>query len=188
MGFYRDRNTGVIYQAGDDGYAPRGRRTFVGEDAILGGDRMLLGADGSGLAQEVALARSTGGYVSADKTVIPTAFYQMLPFSRNYAAGENFTLELKPQRSFRADNLVVTSPEGPFFELNAWLVGQENMFVAQGSVNCAAFSEGAAQRGLDMRGYTANQGALINLGFINMDTEAHRVSGMLTGPAMMKIG
>ena len=149
---------------------------------------MLLGADGSGLAQEVALARSTGGCdVSADKTVVPTAFYQMLPFSRNYAAGESFTLELKPQRSFRADNLVVTSPEGPFFELNAWLVGQENV-VAQGSVNCAAFSEGAAQRGLDMRGYTANQGALINLGFINMDTEPHGVSGMLTGPAMMKIG
>lgn len=179
---------------------PRSGRTYSvgGDDAIVGGygrqmivgrDGMFVGADGGALAAEAAAARAAGGFVVQDKTVAPAPFYQILPFSRDYTAGESFPIALYPQRTFRVDNLVVTSPEGPYFELSKWSVGQDNMFVADGSVNCAAFSEGAAQRGLELRGFTANQGAQIVLGFTNTDTEeGHRVSGMLSGPAIMKLG
>lgn len=185
--FFVDPRSGRTYSVGGDD-------AIVGDDygrrSIVGQDRYFVGADDpSGLAQQAALARAAGGFVVQDKTVAPAPFYQLLPFSRDFEAGEAFVLQLYPQRTFRVDNLLVTSPEGPFFELTSWSVGQDNMFVAQGSVNCAAFSEGAAQRGLELRGFTANQGAQITLGLQNMDTETgHRVSGFLSGPAIMKLG
>lgn len=181
MAYFQNRKTGQVYQVGED--------AILGSDMALLGAETFIGAEGESLLAQVAAARQANGYVATAKQAVPAAFYQLLPFSADYVASESRTLQLQPQRTFRADNLVVSSPEGPYFELYLWTVGQENMFVADGSVNCAVFSEGAAQRGLQMRGFTANQGAIINLGFRNTDTTApHRVSGMISGPAMMKVG
>lgn len=183
MSQYFTTRSGRILKVGADG-----RRMFVGEDMILGND-MLLGQDAiTAEAQEVAAARAAGGYLAQTKSAVPVAFFQMLPFSVDVPGNTPVRLQLLPQRTFRVDNLIVTSPEGPFFELTQWTVGQETMFVADGQVNCAAFSEGASQVGLGMRGFTANQGASIILAFENRDTEPHRLSGFLSGPTMMKIG
>lgn len=181
MAYYQNRKTGQVYQVGED--------AILGNDFLVGADTFIGDEASASLVAQVAAARAANGYVAQSKQPVPAAFYQLLPFSRDFLAGQTITLGLQPQRTFRVDNLVVASPEGPYFELDAWTVGQENMFVADGSVNCAVFSEGAAQRGLQMRGFTANQGALINLRFTNTDTEnPHRLSGMLSGPAMMKVG
>lgn len=189
--FYRGRD-GRIYQAGSD-RAPNGRM-FVGADrAILGADYSLLGQDAPtpnemNLAQEVALARQAGGYIGGQQTVVPVGFYQLLPFYYTVAAGATQIVSARPQRTFRIDALVVDSLEGGFFTLDSWSVGQDNMYVANGRVRCSVFSEGAAQRGLSFRGFTANQGTDVTLEFTNTDDEEHVLSGFLSGPAMMQIG
>lgn len=189
---------GRIIEASLGRDAARRYRSFVGGDrAIFGQDRALLGLDNddggaaiASLESQVAAARAAGGLVAADKSVVPVAFHFILPFSRDIPAGvgSRVQLQLHPQRDFRVDNLIITSPEGPFFELHNWTVGQDNMFVAQGSVNCAAFSEGAAQKGLGLRGYTANNGTLIILDVENRDTNPHRISGFLSGPSLIALG
>jgi hypothetical protein len=184
-----NRRTGQVYTVGR-------RMSVGGDDAIVGGDSpmMIVGDDGMpaqqlSLADQAALARQAGGFVVQPKQVAPAPFIQLLPFSVDVPAGSTVTVNARPQRTFRVDNLIVTSPEGPYFEISQWNVGQDNMFVAQGSVNCAGFSEGAAQKGLAFRGFTANQGAEITMTFENMDTDnAHRLSGYLSGPAIMKLG
>lgn len=179
-----------MYSVGGDSTAIVGAdRYFIGEDAIIGQEPMA----GMGMAEQAALARSAGGFIAKEKVPSPTAFYQMLPFSFDVPGTEGpgsntVVVPLNPQRTFRVDNLIITSPEGPFFELSSWNVGQLPMFVADGSVNCAAFSEAAAQKGVGLRGFTANQGAQIVLRFTNLDTDTHRLSGMLSGPAMIAVG
>lgn len=195
MAHYYNRRTGQVVQVGAD--YPQYRRSYVGGDrtALLGEDA-ILGQDGgmgNGVEGAVAQARAAGGYVAQTKSPVPVAFFQLLPFSVTIdgtdGAGPNtVNIQLQPQRTFRVDNLVITSPEGPFFELESWNVGQENMFVAEGSVNCAAFSEAAAQRGLGLRGFTANQGALINIRVTNLDADSHRLSGFFSGPAVIAVG
>lgn len=195
MAYFRNQR-GQIFQVGGDRFQRRsayvGGDVLMGEDAIIGQEEMAMAAANGGVSNsllaEVAAARAAGGFVATQKQRAPVAFYQMLPMSRDFAANERFTFSLQPQRTFRVDNLLVTSPEGPFFELEGWAVGQENMFVANGSVNCAAFSEGAAQRALGMRGFTANPGTIINLQIVNLDDEPHRFSGFLSGPTFMAIG
>lgn len=192
MARYYKGTDGKIYQAGAD-RAPNGRM-FVGADrAILGSDYALLGQDAPApnemsLAQEVALARKAGGYIGGEQTVVPVGFYQLLPFYAVVPAGTTETVSARPQRTFRIDALVVDSLEGGFFTLNTWTVGQNNMYVANGRVRCSVFSEGAAQRGLSFRGFTANQGTDVTLVFENTDDEEHVLSGFLSGPAMMQIG
>lgn len=187
--YFRGRD-GNLYQAGGD-QAPNGRM-FIGADrAIWGSDYALLGADqpnGMSLAQEVALARDAGGYVGGEQNVIPVGFYQLLPFYQLVEAGATVTVSARPQRTFRIDALVIDSLEGGFFTLDSWNVGQNNMYVANGQVRCSVFSEGAAQRGLSFRGFTANQGTDVTLVFTNQDDEDHILSGILSGPAMMQVG
>lgn len=183
-----NRRTGQVYHVGADVRQPGRYQSVIGADSLIGGDAIFGDDMGGSLEAQVAAARAAGGYVVGDKKTVGIALFQMLPFSRDFTAGEEFSFNLQPQRDFRCDNLIVTSPEGPYFELFEWTVGRETMLVAGGEVNCAAFSEGAAQKGLGMRGYTANQGTIIRVGIRNLDTEAHRFSAMFTGPSMMKVG
>ena len=189
--FYKGRD-GQIYSVGRD-TAPNGRM-FVGADrAILGADYALLGDDMAtpnemSLAEEVALARQAGGYIGGKQSVVPVGFYQLLPFYALVEAGGTVTVSARPQRTFRIDALVIDSLEGGFFTLDTWTVGQNNMYVANGRVRCSVFSEGAAQRGLSFRGFTANQGTDVTLVFTNTDDEDHVLSGILSGPAMMQVG
>lgn len=188
--YYKGRD-GNVYQVGGDKAA--NGRMFIGADrALFGGDYALFGADEAGgtmtQAEKVALARQTGGYMSGEADVVPIGFYQLLPFYVDVAANTTVTVSARPQRTFRIDALVVDSLEGGFFTLDSWSVGQNNMFVANGRVRCSVFSEGAAQRGLSFRGFTANQGTDVTLVFTNTDDESHILSGILSGPAMIQVG
>jgi len=143
--------------------------------------RTTVGAD--------RMSKAAGGYVGGQQYNVPIGFYQILPFYlEGVAAGAQVNVNLNPQRTFRVDALVIDSLEGGFFTLDSWNVAQNNMFVAQGRVRATVFSEVAAQRGLNLRGFTANQGAQITLQFTNTDTAAHTLSFMLCGPSMIDIG
>lgn len=96
---------------------------------------------------------------------------QILPCTVSTAVNSlaSTDVELKPQRPFRPDFYRASSfHSGPYFAVTAYAIGQENQFVAAGSIPLDLFSEVSTNSGT--AGQTANPGTSITLTFTNLDT------------------
>lgn len=145
---------------------------FFGDDEILGDDE-IFGADGGrpGLAARVRRARSAGGVEVAD---LPNRLMrrQVLPFTQLFTASQNLVLQLEPQRKFRTEFLRFASLTAIYFTVSDVSIAQEPQFVAPGVTLCQLFSEVSV--GMEIRGKTANLGAIVSINATNLDAVSSR--------------
>lgn len=166
-------------------------RSFVGgealgDDEIFGDDDdEIFGDDDFGddspgeasLARKVRAARSAGGKYVAN--VEPRlARRQSLPFSQAFTASQNLVLQLEPQRKFRTERLSFASLTAIYFTISDVSIAQEPQFVAPGVTLCQLLSE--VSQGMDLRGKTANLGAIISINATNIDAVTARTIYALT--------
>jgi hypothetical protein len=166
-------------------------RSFVGgealgDDEIFGDDDdEIFGDDDFGddapgeaaLAKKVRAARQAGGKYVAN--VEPRlARRQSLPFSQAFTASQNLVLQLEPQRKFRTERLSFASLTAIYFTVSDVSIAQEPQFVAPGVTLCQLLSE--VSQGMDLRGKTANLGAIISINATNIDAVASRTIYALT--------
>lgn len=146
---------------------------IFGDDEILGDDDEFLGADGGrpGLSARVRRARAAGGVEVAD---IPNRMMrrQVLPFTQAFTASQNLVLQLEPQRKFRTEFLRFTSLTAIYFTVSDVSIAQEPQFVAPGVTLCQLFSEVSV--GMEIRGKTANLGAIVSINATNIDAVSSR--------------
>lgn len=172
---------------GVSGMSNGGYETVLGALEILGNPGASYNAKQSAMnsLRVAALAREAGGAVVTERE--PKWLYnQILPCTSpsTVAAGAQADLELKPQRTFRPDFFRCSSfHTTPFFVLTAYAIGQENQFVASGSVPVDLFSEVSLNTG--MRGQTANLGNLITLTVQNIYTDAKTFRGAFFGKTLL---
>lgn len=165
----------------------RGYETVLGAIEILGNPGASVNAKNAALQslQTAALAREAGGAVITERE--PKWLYnQILPCvsSSTVAAAASTDIELKPQRTFRPDFFRTSSfHTAPFFTLSAYAIGQENQFVASGSVPVDLFSEVSLNTG--MRGQTANLGNLITLTVNNISSDTKTFRGAFFGKTLL---
>jgi hypothetical protein len=168
----------------------------VGLDEIVGAIEMLGAArrrprrrrrrgrsKSRNLARTLATVRAAGGVALRRKK--PTGqFEQPLPIPpTSFLVGQALDIELRPQRTFEAQRLVIDSTIAPFFRILDLKIGQNTQFVASGALPASIFSEVAV--GVRLRGGTANLGNTIVLSAQNIDTVATRVlSGAIIGRAV----
>lgn len=148
---------------------------IFGDDEILGDDEEFLGADGGGttksLSARVARARRAGGVEVAN--VPNTAMRrQVLPFTQLFTASQNLVLQLEPQRKFRSEFLRFASLTAIYFTISDVSIAQEPQFVAPGVTLCQLFTEVSV--GMEIRGKTANLGAIISINATNIDAVSSR--------------
>lgn len=184
---------------------------YIGEDEILGDDIFsgdeILGDDEADLLQEIfgeaaarvsqggsnrgqralaqltALARLGGGAVSRRKQR-RNVFEQPLPIPpTSFTSGQQLDIELRPQRLFRSERLVVSSVIAPFFNILDVKIGQETQFVASGALPAQIFSEVGV--GVRLKGDTANLGNTIVVSIQNIDTETRTFAGAIIGTVIM---
>lgn len=135
------------------------------------------------LARMAALARMAGGAVSRKK-VRRNVFEQPLPIPpTSFTTGQQQDIELRPQRLFRSERLVVSSVIAPFFNVLDVKIGQETQFVASGALPAQIFSEVGV--GVRLKGDTANLGNTIVVSLQNIDTETRTFSGAIIGTVII---
>ena len=150
---------------------PRYSRAYLGgealgEDEILGDDEILGGDE-----EHVAAARSAGGVYVRDRQ--PDRMRrQALPFTQAFTASQNLVLLMEPQRKFRTERLSFASLTAIYFTVSDISIAQEPQFVSPGVTLCQLFSE--VSMGMDLRGKTANLGAIISCNTTNIDPLAAR--------------
>lgn len=148
---------------------------IFGDDEILGDDDEIIGADGGGrtvaLSRRVAAARRAGGVEVAN---IPnrTMRRQVLPFTQAFTASQNLVLQLEPQRKFRTEFLRFASLTAIYFTISDVSIAQEPQFVAPGVTLCQLFTEVSV--GMEIRGKTANLGAIVSINATNIDAVSSR--------------
>jgi hypothetical protein len=156
-------------------------RSFVGGEAL--GDDEIFGDDDdeifgddeqeAALAARVKKARGAGGvYVG---NVEPRLMRrQALPFSQAFTASQNLVLQLEPQRKFRTERLSFASLTAIYFTISDVSIAQEPQFVAPGVTLTQLLSE--VSEGMDLRGKTANLGAIISINATNIDAVSSRTT------------
>ena len=166
-------------------------RSFVGGEAL--GDDEIFGDDDDeifgddpdeqALAARVTAARRAGGKYVAN--VEPRlARRQSLPFSQAFNASQNLVLQLEPQRKFRTERLSFASLTAIYFTVSDVSIAQEPQFVAPGVTLCQLLSE--VSQGMDLRGKTANLGAIISINATNIDAVAARtIYSIVIGSVVM---
>lgn len=147
---------------------------IFGDDEILGDDDEFLGADGGasrGLSARVRRARAAGGVEVAD---IPNRMMrrQVLPFTQAFTASQNLVMQLEPQRKFRTEFLRFASLTAIYFTISDVSIAQEPQFVAPGVTLCQLFTEVSV--GMEIRGKTANLGAIVSINATNIDAVSAR--------------
>jgi len=136
-----------------------GNDDFMGDDDFMGGDEMAGSRSGP---QE-----------------------QFYPFTRtSFATGVSADITGRPQRKFRTERLVVASIIAADFTFSRLLIGQDNMFVANGDASCQLFSEAAV--GMRLRGYTAVPGLDITITVTNRAAGTLVFSGGIVGSAVAR--
>lgn len=135
------------------------------------------------LAGLTALARLGGGAVSRQRQR-RNVFEQPLPIPpTSFTSGQQQDIELRPQRLFRSERLVVSSVIAPFFNILDVKIGQETQFVASGALPAQIFSEVGV--GVRLKGDTANLGNTIVVSIQNIDTETRTFAGAIIGTVIM---
>lgn len=168
---------------GDDYSEIFGDDDEFGDDAEFGGDEILGGPPRrKSLARRVAGARQAGG-VYVGKADPSSMREQPLPFSRSFTTGENFTIQVQPQRMFRPERLTFASVTAAFFTVSDVSIAQEPQFVAPGVTLAQLFSEVSV--GMRLRGKTANLGAIISINATNIDTTTRVLYGTIIGTVVM---
>lgn len=134
-------------------------------------------------ARLAALARAAGGAVTKSKRRVDVR-EQPLPIPpTSFTAGQQQDIELRPQRLFRSERLVVSSVIAPYFRVLDVKIGQETQFVASGALPATIFSEVAV--GVRLKGDTANLGNTIVVSLQNIDTNTRTFSGAIIGTVVM---
>lgn len=159
---------------------------IIGAYEILGDPRQPPAARQAAAAMidQVKAARAAGGVYVREKE--PQVEYeQILPCtSLAIAAGATREITLQPQRPFRIKNFRCSSTHtAPFFEVTAFTIGQDNQFIAPGSVPLDVFSEVALYS--VVRGQTANPGSLVTLTVVNIDVDERDFRAAFFGNALI---
>lgn len=187
---YLDEFSGDSIYMGDDL-----ADVFSGEDEILAGDQ-IIGVDELGRVvrarkplnpaqrlKALALAKAAGGAATRPKQR-NNVFEQPLPIPRtSVGAGLSADIELRPQRLFRSERLVVPSTIAPFFDITDVKIGQQTQFVASGALPATIFSEVGV--GVRLKGDTANLGNTIVVSVTNNDVATQIFGGAIIGTVIL---
>lgn len=165
-----------IQWAGDPDYSIMGAYEIMG--AVMqdpGASPQLRGAAASVLA--------SGGQIVGQKTPRST-YSQTLPCtSLAVASNDTRDINLQPQRPFRPEKFRASSTHtAPFFVISAYSIGQDNQFVAPGSIPCDLFSEVALYSQIEA--YTANLGNLITMTVQNIDADTRDFRAAFFGTSL----
>jgi len=156
---------------------------ILGAYEILGNPAAPMAAKQNALHQ-IQQARAAGAsYVQTQR---PRREYkQVLPAtSLAIGAGAVRDISLNPQRPFRIKNFRASSTHtAPFFVVLAFSIGQDNQFVAPGSIPLDLFSEVALYSIVE--GQTANLGNLVTLQVQNIDTQARDFRAAFYGTSLI---
>lgn len=164
--------------AGDPDYSIMG--------ALFGAYEIMGDPSASPQAKAMAsMVLANGGQVVGQKTPNRT-YSQTLPCTSLAVAAnaaETRDINLQPQRPFRPEKFRASSTHtAPFFVITAYSIGQDNQFVAPGSIPCDLFSEVALYSQIEA--YTANLGNLITMSVQNIDTEVHDFRSAFFGTSL----
>lgn len=141
--------------------------------------RPAKSSKGRNLLQLLALAKAAGGAGTRKKSR-NNVFEQPLPIPpTSFTTGQALDIELRPQRLFRTERLVIDSAIATFFRILDLKIGQTTQFVASGALPATIFSEVAV--GVRLRGDTANLGNTIVLSAQNIDANTRVLSGAIVG-------
>jgi hypothetical protein len=171
-----------ITYGGDPDYSIMG--ALFGAYEIMGDPQASPGAKmaAAGYAQMVLAG---GGQVVGQKTPNRT-YSQTLPCTSLAVAAnaaETRDINLQPQRPFRPEKFRASSTHtAPFFVITAYSIGQDNQFVAPGSIPCDLFSEVALYSQIEA--YTANLGNLITMSVQNIDVDIHDFRSAFFGTSL----
>lgn len=164
----------------------------VGADQIIGLDQIIgaLAAQAKKKAKPkaqgnmnllslLALAKQAGGAATREKK-LTGSYEQPLPIPpTSFLTGQALDIELRPQRLFRTERLVVDSTIAPFFRILDLKVGQNTQFVASGALPATIFTEVAV--GMRLKGDTANLGNTIVISVQNIDANTRVFGGAIVG-------
>lgn len=107
-------------------------------------------------------------------------YEQPLPIPpTEFTAGQALDIELRPQRLFRSERLVVDSTIAPFFRILDLKIGQQTQFVASGALPATIFTEVAV--GVRLKGDTANLGNTIIVSAQNISNATRVFGGAILG-------
>jgi len=188
---YLDEFSGDSIYMGDDL-----ADVFAGEEMILAGDE-IIGVDELGRVvrkakrplnpaqklRALALAKAAGGAATRPKER-NNVFEQPLPIPRtSVGAGLSADIELRPQRLFRSERLVVPSTIAAFFDITDVKIGQQTQFVASGALPATIFSEVGV--GVRLKGDTANLGNTIVVSVTNNDVATQVFGGAIIGTVII---
>jgi hypothetical protein len=161
---------------------------FAGDPdyAIMGAYEIMGDPTASPAAKSLAMQTlAMGGQVVGQKTPRLT-YSQTLPCTSLAIAAnatENRDINLQPQRPFRPEKFRASSTHtAPFFVITAYSIGQDNQFVAPGSIPCDLFSEVALYSQIEA--YTANLGNLITMTVQNIDADVHDFRAAFFGTSL----
>jgi len=107
-------------------------------------------------------------------------YEQPLPIPpTEFTAGQALDIELRPQRLFRSERLVVDSTIAPYFRILDLKIGQQTQFVASGALPATIFTEVAV--GVRLKGDTANLGNTIIVSAQNISNATRVFGGAILG-------
>lgn len=139
--------------------------------------------------QLAALQKQQALQAKAMTHLQPTEQTQVLPFPKGEGgastvlAGAVATVSSRPQRPFQTQRFAWPSTTSGFFDINLFVIGQENMMVAAGAVSAETFAQTGV--GVALSGYIAYPGIDITLQVTNTDTLAHPVQASIIGSALV---
>lgn len=166
-----------------------GADEIVGYDAFGGDDSSmsLFGADAPAKRSRVgklAQTRAAGG-VEVQAVHPSNLRRQTLPFRQAFTAGQSgVIISIQPQRLFRPERLSFASLTAQYFLITDISVAMEPQFVTPGALLAQLFTE--VSTGMELRGKTANLGAIISITASSLDAvNAQTLYGQITGTVVM---
>jgi len=150
-------------------------------NSIFSSNESFLGSDIDSLLGDDFIGSDEMGDDSMNGPRAPVQ-EQFYPFTRtSFATLVAGDITGRPQRKFRTERLVVDSNIAGDFTFSRLLIGQNNMFVANGDASCQLFTEAAV--GMRLRGYTAVPGLDITITVTNRSLGTLIFSGGIVGSA-----
>lgn len=145
-------------------------------DAIVGTE--IVGADG----RRHLLGQPQRG-PQVVKTQRRTLYRQILPIPvTSVATMVTATITMKPQRVMRVERLVIDAVVAPDFDIASLNIGQENQYVAAGTVPAGIFVPDAV--GILLRGSTASVGTEIVMQVTNNNASTKHFKGAFIGTVL----
>lgn len=166
------------YFSEDYGNEVMGRSELVGNEIMLAADPMTVA--------QAARARSAGGMLLKQR--VPDELRRQplpIPLTPVAAGATSAAIGIIAQRIMRIDGLRNPSRFNGVFRITNISIGQEQQFVAQGSLPSELFSEVAV--GTFLQGATANEGTTVSITVQNFSAAPASTSyeGGYFGPAAM---